>query len=95
MADVTLLPGRPGANAVEIGLYPTLAAGIDPLEVRIAFADPANGVEPIRLAAGGRRDVWRAGPLLLPHPGDWVVTLDVLVSDFDQETLEATVTVPP
>jgi hypothetical protein len=36
----------------------------------------------------------RAGPLPLPHGGDWTIRLEVLVTDFAQETLETTSTVP-
>lgn len=94
MADVTLTPGKAGANAVEIGLQPTTAATIDPLEVQIAFSDPGRGVEPLRLKAARDGAVWRAGPVQLPHGGGWTITLDVLVSDFVKETLETTATVP-
>jgi copper transport protein len=87
--SITLIPGRAGPNSVELVL-PT----VDPLEVRIAFADPAGGVEPIRLEAAREAAIWRAGPVFLPHGGAWEVTLDVLVSDFARETLNATVTVP-
>jgi copper transport protein len=90
MADVTLTPGRVGANDVTIGIVSTTGASIDPLEVRIGFSDPARGVEPIRLNAVRDGEDWRAGPLQLPHGGEWTVTLDVLVSDFARATLEAT-----
>jgi copper transport protein len=91
MADVTLAPGRAGANAVEIGIVGTDGARVDPLEVRISFADPARGLEPISLDAVRDGEVWKAGPVTLPYDGDWTVRLDVLVSDFDKATLEATV----
>ena len=61
--------------------------------MRIAFADPARGVEPIRLEAVADGATWRAGPFFLPHGGDWVVTLDVLVDDFAEETLGAEIRV--
>jgi hypothetical protein len=32
--------------------------------------------------------------LPLPHGGDWTIRLEVLVTDFAQETLETTATVP-
>ena len=89
MASVTLRPGQPGANDVEITLSPAGGAAVDPKAVRIALADPARGVEPIRLEATGSGADWRAGPLLLPHGESWTVTLDVLVSDFVQQRLEA------
>ena len=93
MVGVTLTPGRAGPNAIELSLEPTAAASVDPLRVRIAFADPARGVEPIRLDAVPDGAIWRAGPLFLPHGGDWMVTLDILVDDFAEETLEAKIRV--
>jgi hypothetical protein len=41
---------------------------------------------------GGDGD--RASPLPLPYGGDWTIRLEVLVTDFAQETLETTATVP-
>ena len=93
MAGVTLIPGQAGPNAVEIEIEPMGTAPVDPAEVRIAFSDPARGVEPIRLDAVRAGDAWHAGPVQLPHGGDWVLRLDVLVSDFAEEKLEATATV--
>jgi copper transport protein len=91
MADVTLTPGRAGPNAVEIGIVSTDGAPMEPLEVQISFADPARGLEPIRLDAVREGELWTAGPATLPYNGDWTVRLDVLVSDFDKATLEAIV----
>jgi len=93
MADVTLKPGRAGPNTVEIGLVSGEGAPVDPLEVRVSFADPARGVEPIRLETSRVGAVWRAGSVMLPHGGDWTVRLDVLINDFAKATLEATVPV--
>jgi len=93
MADVTLRPGRAGANAVEIALVSATGETLDPLEVRIGFSDPARGVEPIRLEALRDGETWKAGPVELPYGGDWRVRLDVLVDDFAKATLEATATV--
>jgi copper transport protein len=86
-AGVSLVKDKAGANGVEIQLQPE----IDPLEVQVAFADPAQGVEPIRLEAVRDGGTWRAGPVFLPHGGNWLLTLDVLVSDFAKERLETNV----
>ena len=91
MAGLALAPGRPGPNTIAVTFPP---AAPPPLELGIAFAAPAAGVEPIRLAA--RRDgaTWSAGPLVLPRGGEWQVTLDVLVDDFEQVSLRTVVQVP-
>ncbi|MFO1210981.1 MAG: CopD family protein, partial [Amaricoccus sp.] len=94
MADVTLHPGRPGANRVEIVLMSTDGGAVDPLEVRIAFSDPARGIEPIRADATRDSAGWAAGPVTLPAGGHWTVRLDVLVSDFAKDAIEADLTLP-
>ena len=92
-AAVSIVPGRAGTNTVEIDLASAPAAPIDPLEVRIAFADPAQavGADPGR-SRPDRPDM-ACRPALLPYGGDWSVRLEVLVSDFVEETLEESVTV--
>lgn len=82
MADVTLLPGGPGPNRVEIVLASPSGEAVDPVEVRVSLSDPARGVEPIRLQALGDGATWDAGPVMLPFGGTWTVRLDALVSDF-------------
>jgi len=94
MADVTLRPGRAGANQVEIVLMSMEGGAVDPLEVRIAFSDPTRGIEPIRLDATRDGADWAAGPVTLPVGGHWTVRLDVLVSDFAKDAIEADLTVP-
>ena len=95
MADATLTPGRPGPNTVALTITDETGAPLDPLGVTVALADPARGVEPIRLDAARDGEVWRAGPLPLPHAGAWDLTVRILVSDFAEETLGATVSVGP
>ncbi len=91
MANLTLTPGRPGPNVLILTLPPDRPA---PLEVDIAFADPTRGLEPIRLTARRDGGSWRAGPLFLPRGGKWLVTVDLLVSDFDKATLRTDLLVP-
>ena len=70
----------------------TSGAAVDPLAVRVGFADPHRGVEPMRFDAVRDGVIWTAGPVELPYDGDWTVRLDVVVDDFAQATLEATLT---
>lgn len=91
MAGLTLDPGRPGRNAVSLAITPDAPR---PLEVRVAFAEPAGGVEPIRVAATYDGSAWRAEGIFLPRGGTWQVSVDVLVSDFDRTTLTGEIAVP-
>jgi copper transport protein len=91
-ADLTLRPGRVGTNAVEV----VLGDGLAGREVRLAFAMPEEGIEPIVVAAeAGADGTWRAGPLPLPLPGRWQVTARVLVSDYVSVAIDGRVTLPP
>lgn len=95
MAGIMLTPGRAGANMVEIAVETTDQAPLDPLEVTLAFSDPARGVEQIRLPATRDAGRWRVGPVQLPHPGEWTLTIDILVSDFAKETLATDIEIAP
>jgi copper transport protein len=91
MADLKLAPGLPGSNMVTLGFQTPDFAPLEPREVRVSFALPERGIEPIRLEALPAGDgLWRAGPVTLPLAGDWKVTLRLLVTDFDQATLTET-----
>lgn len=91
MAGLALTPGRRGPNALALTLYPDTPR---PLEVRVSFADPARGIEPIRVAAIHDGPTWRADGVFLPHGGAWKVAVEVLISDFDRTTLTSEVALP-
>ena len=88
-AHVVLRPGRPGPNTVEIGL-----GGLAPREVTVVLRNPAAGVEPIVVAAVPRGGGWATGPVQLPEAGRWSLTLDLLIGDFEKQTLSGEVTLP-
>jgi copper transport protein len=95
MATLTLAPGRAGPLAVEIALATTDFGALPAQEVRVTFANPAAGIEPIRRPATESEGLWRIEDLTLPVPGAWTVRLDVLVSDFETLRLDGTVTLAP
>lgn len=91
-AALTLSPGRVGLNDVAIS-FPD-APG--PESVRVAFAMPDRGIEPIRaVAEPGADGVWRAGPVHLPLAGTWEVTLRVAATVFESTAIRGSVTLPP
>ena len=64
-----------------------------PKEVEIVFA--GAGSEPIRLTAlRGGDGLWHTGPVMLPRPGDWAVSLRLRTGDFEHMTLTDTLTLP-
>lgn len=95
MADIRLTPGRAGPVEVMLGFQTGDFAELVPTEVEVVFAQPEAGIEPIRLTAlQGGDGLWHAGPVTLPRPGDWDVTLRLLVTDFERVTLTDTLTLP-
>jgi copper transport protein len=91
MADITVTPGRAGPNDLAIVLQTGSFTPFVAQEVNVSFAAKAAGIAAIiRKARRGDDGVWRADALPLVIPGLWQVTLDVLVNDFEQVTLEDT-----
>jgi copper transport protein len=95
MADIRLTPGRAGPVEVSLGFQTGDFAELVPKEVEVIFAQPSAGIEPIRLEAQrGGDGLWHAGPVTLPRPGDWEVTIRLLVTDFESVTLTEKLTLP-
>lgn len=95
MADIRLTPGRVGPVEVAPGFQTGDFAELVPQEVEIVFAQPAAGIQPIRLTAlPGGDGLWHVGPVTLPRPGDWGVTLRLFVPDLGTVTLTETLTLP-
>ena len=64
-------------------------------EVALALANPAAGIEPLRVnAAPAGAGRWRIDDLRIPVAGRWTVRLDILVNDFEKATLEDAMTLP-
>jgi copper transport protein len=95
MADIRLTPGRAGPVEVSMGFQTGDFAELEPKEVEVIFAQPSAGIEPIRLdSQRGGDGLWHAGPVTLPRPGDWDVTLRLLITDFESVTLTDTLSLP-
>jgi copper transport protein len=64
-------------------------------EVALMLANPAAGIEPLRMNAVPAGDSrWRIEDLRIPVAGRWTLRVDILVSDFDKVSLEEAVTLP-
>ncbi|PVH27710.1 copper resistance CopC/CopD family protein [Pararhodobacter oceanensis] len=91
MADVTFSDAPPGA--INITIYFADGGG-DPLlpkEASLLFTDTLEGIGPIKVEAELTPEgTWLAGPLTLPTEGPWEMKLSVLITDFEQSTLTAT-----
>jgi copper transport protein len=64
-------------------------------EVALILANPAAGIEPLRMTAVPAGDSrWRIEDLRIPVAGRWTLRVDILVSDFDKVSLDDAVTLP-
>jgi copper transport protein len=95
MADIRLTPDRAGLVEVSLGFQTGDFTELVPREVEVVLAQPEAGIEPIRLIAlQGGDGLWHAGPVTLPVPGGWEVTLRLLVTEFERVTLTDTLILP-
>jgi copper transport protein len=93
MADITVTPARAGANRIVLNLTDANGAPTQAMEVTIRLGNPTLGIEPIAQKAVEQSDGEYAVPeALFPVAGTWTMTIEALVSDFQQTNF--TVEVP-
>ncbi|MFJ3905109.1 copper resistance CopC/CopD family protein [Streptomyces sp. NPDC090025] len=90
--QLTLDPGRTGANALHIYVTRPNGRGLDVPEVKVAFTLKAKDIGPLpvlpdRIQTGH----WSASGVQLPMPGEWLMQVTIRTSDIDQTTIEKTV----
>jgi copper transport protein len=96
MAQIDVEPVRARGSDVSIvvldgNFHPYAAKG-----VTIFLSNAAAGIEPLRRTADQLEDAsnWRIDDLRVPIAGRWTLRVDILVSDFEKETLEDDVLLP-
>lgn len=95
MADITIEPGRAGANTLSIFLMDGKFAAVEPLEVSVTVSAPDLGIEASRVSASlGDDGFWRVDDLLFPVAGTWQLDLEIRLSRFDLVRLSETFTLP-
>jgi copper transport protein len=95
MAQIDVEPVRARGSEVSIevldGEFHPLAAK----EVTILLSNAAAGIEPVRRAAASTGySSWRIDDLRIPVGGRWTLRVDILINDFEKETLEDDVLLP-
>jgi copper transport protein len=95
MAQIEVEPVRARGAEVSIevldGEFHPLAAK----EVTIFLSNAAAGIEPVkRTAESVGTPNWRIDDLRIPVAGRWTLRIDVLINDFEKETLEDDVVLP-
>jgi copper transport protein len=95
MAQIEVTPARARGADVSIEI---LDGAFHPLGVKavsIFLSNPGAGIEPVRRDAEREDDSsWRIDDLRIPLAGRWTLRVEVLVSDFEKETLEDDVLLP-
>ncbi|MER0447011.1 copper resistance protein CopC [Streptomyces sp. Edi4] len=91
-AELTLDPGRTGANDLNVSLTDPAGKPKDAPEVKVAFTLAAKSVGPLpvvpdRVAAGH----WSASGVQLPMAGDWQISVTVRTSEIDETTVDKNV----
>ncbi|MFF8947953.1 copper resistance protein CopC [Streptomyces sp. NPDC014940] len=91
--QITLDPGRVGANTVQAVVYGPDGGLASVPELRLAMVLPAQRVGPLDARLTDRGGYWAADSFALPIPGTWTMKVTVRVSDVDQVTVSKTVRV--
>lgn len=95
-AELRLTPGQVGPNTIELSLTNADGTALQPVEVTFGFSLPENALGPILVTASQQdTEAWRAESFILPQPGTWQVSIDVLVTDFEIVTLSTSLEVAP
>ncbi|MER7931672.1 copper resistance protein CopC [Streptomyces sp. NPDC094471] len=85
--QITLDPGRVGANSVQAVVFgPDDGISAVP-ELRLSFTLAAQKIGPLPAALTDRGGYWATDAVNLPIPGEWTMNLTVRVSDLDQVTV--------
>jgi copper transport protein len=95
MADITIEPGRAGANRLSIFLMDGEFVAVEPMEVGVAVSVPDLGIEASQVSAVlGDDGLWRVDDLMIPVAGTWRLDLEIRLSRFDLVRLSETFTLP-
>jgi copper transport protein len=95
MAQIEVEPVRARGAEVSIAVLDGEFRPMTAKAVTIFLSNSAAGIEPVRRDANDLGDSnWRVDDLRIPIAGRWTLRVDILISDFDKETLEDSVLLP-
>jgi copper transport protein len=95
MAQIDVEPVRARGAEVSIEVLDGEFRPLAVKEVTMFLANAGAGIEPIRRAATlAQGTTWRIDDLRIPLAGRWSLRVDILIDDFDKETLEDDVLLP-
>jgi putative copper resistance protein D len=94
MADVTIRPGRTGRARATIRLWNEDFGPLEARQVSLTLTAPAAASQPTtRPARQGRDGAWQVDGIELSEPGNWIVTVDVVLDQTKRLTLTAPIVI--
>jgi putative copper resistance protein D len=96
MADVTIQPGRTGRARATIRLWDEDFEALEARQVSVTLTAPGATGKPTTLPAVQRRDgAWQVDGIALSEPGNWTVSVDVVLDANKRLTLTAPIVIEP
>jgi copper transport protein len=95
MAQIDVEPVRARGAEVSIAVLDAEFRPMAAKAVAIFLSNSTAGIEPVRRDANSQDNSnWRIDDLRIPIAGRWTLRVDILISDFEKETLEDDVLLP-
>jgi copper resistance protein D len=95
MADVTIRPGRAGRAHATIRLWNEDFEALNARQLSLTLTAPAAAVGNAYPAREGRDGAWQVDGIALSEPGNWTVTVDVVLDKTKRLTLTAPIVIEP
>jgi putative copper resistance protein D len=96
MADVTIRPGRIGLARATIRLWNEDFEALNARQVSVTLTAPAAASQPTtRPARQGRDGAWQVDGIALSEPGNWTISVDVVLDQTKRLTLTAPIVIEP
>jgi putative copper resistance protein D len=95
MADVTIRPGRTGRARATIRLWDEDFEALNARQVSLTLTAPTAPVGTAHPARQGRDGAWQVDGIELSEPGNWTVTVDVVLDQTKRLTLTAPIVIEP
>jgi copper transport protein len=95
MTQIEMEPKRGRGLDVDVQVLDHEMRPLQAQELTLVLVDPAGRIEPIRRRASDSGDgIWHIENLTVPIAGIWRLRIDVLINDFEKETVEDRVELP-
>jgi putative copper resistance protein D len=95
MADVTIRPGRAGRARATIRLWNEDFEALNARQMSLTLTAPAAAAGNAYPAREGRDGAWQVDGIELSEPGNWIVTVEVMLDQTKRLTLTAPIVIEP